>query len=275
VRGAAKRRAGYLELQFRADTNGACVRRRESPVPQNEFDQPVGFAVPGWTARERPPATPITGQYCRIEKLDAARHACDLWAAYGDAPDARVWTYLFNGPFAGFEDYAAAARLMADSADPYHYAIIDAATGKAAGTAALMRIDPAHGVIEVGNITYFRRLSRSRAGTEAMYLLMRRAFDELGYRRYEWKCDSLNAASRAAAERYGFEFEGIFRQAVIYKGRSRDTAWYAIIDRDWPLVRAAFEAWLAIENFDAAENQRRSLRAIRQELKPLPISPEG
>jgi RimJ/RimL family protein N-acetyltransferase len=235
-------------------------------VPHNEFDQPVGFPVPGWTARDRPPTTPLAGRYCQIEKLDAERHAGNLWAAYLEASDARGWTYLFTGPFADFEDYASEAQRMADSLDPFHYAIIDAPSGKAAGTAALMRIDPPNGVIEVGGIAYSPRLQRSRAGTEAMYLLMRRAFDELGYRRYEWKCDSLNAPSRAAAERYGFRFEGLFRQAVIYKERNRDTAWYSIIDREWPPVRAAFEKWLAPENFDAVGQQRRSLRAIRESI---------
>jgi RimJ/RimL family protein N-acetyltransferase len=151
--------------------------------------------------------------------------------------------------------------------DPLHHAIIDVATGKAVGTAALMRIDPAHGVIEIGSIAYSPYLKRSRAGTEAMFLFMRRVFDELGYRRYEWKCDSLNAPSRRAAERYGFQYEGTFRQAIVYKGRSRDTAWFSIIDRDWPVIRAGFEQWLAPENFDAAGNQRRSLASLRQETR--------
>jgi RimJ/RimL family protein N-acetyltransferase len=238
-------------------------RETETAVPHNEFDQPVGFPVPEWTARDRPSGASVAGRYCRIEKLDAGRHAADLWTAYREAPDARDWTYLSTGPFANFENYATAAQGMADSLDPFHYAIIDAASGTAAGTTALMRIDPANGVIEVGNITYSPRLQRSRAGTEAMYLLMRGVLDDLGYRRYEWKCDSLNAPSRAAAERYGFRFEGLFRQAVIYKERNRDTAWYSIVDREWPEVRAAFEKWLAPENFDAAGVQCRSLRAIR------------
>jgi RimJ/RimL family protein N-acetyltransferase len=126
-----------------------------------------------------------------------------------------------------------------------------------------MRTDPVHGTIEVGGISYSPRLKRTRAGTEAMYLMMRRAFDELGYRRYEWKCDSLNAASRAAALRYGFEYEGTFRQVIVYKGRSRDTAWFSILDGEWPRVRAAFETWLADDNFDASGRQRRSLADIR------------
>jgi RimJ/RimL family protein N-acetyltransferase len=152
---------------------------------------------------------------------------------------------------------------VTQSSDPLHHAVIDAATAKPAGTAALMRIDPDNGVIEVGAIIYSRRLQRSRAGTEAMFLLMRRAFDQLGYRRYEWKCDSLNAPSRRAAERYGFRFEGIFRQAWVYKGRNRDTAWLSITDREWPAIRRAFEQWLSPENFDPEGRQRRSLSALR------------
>src|SRR5262249_660992 len=124
-------------------------------------------------------------------------------------------------------------------------------------------IEPVHGVIEVGSITFSPRLKKTRAATESMYLMMRRAFDELGYRRYEWKCDSLNAPSRAAAERYGFTFEGIFRNAIVYKGRSRDTAWYSITDAEWPCVRAAFEAWLDPANFTEQGQQRRSLRELR------------
>ncbi len=232
----------------------------------NEFGQPIGFPVPAWTPRAHPPASSVAGRYCEIEKLDPDRHAHQLWECYCEASDARDWTYLFTGPFDNFRDFAFAAEKMAVSLDPFHYTVLDRASGRAAGTAALMRIDPANGVIEVGSIAYSPRLQRSRAGTEAMYLLMRRAFDELGYRRYEWKCDSLNGPSRAAAERYGFRFEGLFRQAVIYKGRNRDTAWFSIIDEEWPAVRTAFEAWLDPGNFDEAGLQRRSLAAIRAAL---------
>ena len=195
----------------------------------------------------------MVGRYCRVEPVDLARHGTDLEEAYGESADARDWTYLAADrvPLAGGGD------------DPMHHAIVDAATGKAVGTAALMRIDPANGVIEVGWVAYSRRLQRTPMATEAMYLLMRRVFDELGYRRYEWKCDSLNAPSRAAAERYGFQFEGIFRQAVMYRGRNRDTAWYSITDHEWPAIRTAFERWLAPTNFDAAGRQRESLTAMR------------
>jgi RimJ/RimL family protein N-acetyltransferase len=233
----------------------------------NQFGLPVGEELPGWTPRPRPDATPIVGRYCSIEKLDPARHAAALFEAYMDAPDGRDWTYLFVERPADLAAYRAYADSIAALSDPYHYTILDGATGQPIATSSLMRIDPAMGVIEVGNITYSPRIQRKPAGTEAQFLLMRRAFDELGYRRYEWKCDSLNAPSRAAAARYGFTFEGIFRQAVVYKGRSRDTAWFSITDKEWPVVRAAFEAWLDPANFDAAGRQKRGLADIRAALR--------
>ncbi|OZI44822.1 GNAT family N-acetyltransferase [Bordetella genomosp. 5] len=229
----------------------------------NPFGQPIGEPLPGWTARPVPPRTPIEGRYCRLEPLDAARHAAELHAAYSQAPDGRDWTYLSVGPFEDAARYRDFAERAAASNDPLHHTVIDLATGRAVGTLALMRIDPPAGVIEVGFVTYSPLLQRSRASTEAQYLLMRRAFDELGYRRYEWKCDSLNAPSRRAAERLGFEYEGLFRQATVYKGRSRDTAWFSILDSEWPAVKAGFEAWLAPSNFDADGNQRQSLAALR------------
>jgi RimJ/RimL family protein N-acetyltransferase len=234
---------------------------------ENAYGQLIGPPVPGWAPRPHPQRTVLTGRYCRIEPIDAERDARALFDAYMLAPDGRDWTYLFQerptSPAACREHLAA----IAASSDPLHYVIVDGSSALAAGTAALMRIEPVHGVIEVGSITYSPPLKKSRAGTEAMYLMMRYAFDELGYRRYEWKCDSLNAASRAAAMRYGFHFEGIFRQAIVYKNRNRDTAWYAIIDKEWPHVRAALETWLRPENFDASGRQRRTLAAIRDELQ--------
>jgi RimJ/RimL family protein N-acetyltransferase len=221
--------------------------------------QLVGKPLPGWTARPLPPRTPMVGRLCRLEMLDPARHADDLWAANGLDTESRNWTYLFVGPFASFADYRAWLEKVAAASDPLFHAIIDLKTGKAVGVATFMRIDPAHGVIEVGNINYSPLLQRTPAATEAMYLMMRRAFDELGYRRYEWKCDSLNAPSRAAALRLGFQFEGIFRQAAVNKGRNRDTAWYSIVDSEWPALKRVFEVWLAPENFDAAGRQKRQL----------------
>ncbi|MGA9865209.1 MAG: GNAT family protein [Acetobacteraceae bacterium] len=229
----------------------------------NDFGQPVGFPVPDWTPRALPPRTAMTGRYCRVEPVSVELHAADLYAAYSEAPDGRDWTYLpteLPADLATYRDFL--TRAAADR-ERLHHAIIDLATGRAVGTAALMRADPANGAIEVGYITYSPLLKRTRVGTEAMYLMMRRVFDELGYRRYEWKCDSLNAASRSAAERFGFRFEGVFRRAVVYKGRNRDTAWLSIIDSEWPALRAGFEQWLAAENFDAGGRQRKGLAEIR------------
>lgn len=229
---------------------------------RNDLGQEIGDPVPGWSARTRPPRTPIAGRYCRVEPIDPSAHAADLHAANARDAEGRMWTYMAYGPFASMADYKAwmASACLGD--DPLFHAIVDTATGKAVGVASYLRIDPANGVIEVGHIAYPPALQKTIAATEAMFLLMRRAFDELGYRRYEWKCDSLNAPSRAAAERLGFQYEGTFRQAVVYKGRNRDTAWYAITDKDWPGIKAGFEAWLAPENFDEAGRQRKNLRNL-------------
>ena len=168
------------------------------------------------------------------------------------------------GPFADAQAYLRFAEAAQASEDPLHHAVIDLATGRAIGSLALMRVDTASGVVEVGFVCYSRLLKRTRAATEAQFLLMQRAFDELGYRRYEWKCDSLNAPSRAAAARLGFRFEGVFRQAVVYKGRSRDTAWFSIIDSEWPALRAAYQRWLEPGNFDAQGGQLRSLSSLME-----------
>jgi RimJ/RimL family protein N-acetyltransferase len=229
----------------------------------NPYQQPVGEAVPDWTPRQQPPRVSLDGRYCRLEPLDAARHAADLYDAYSRAGDGRDWTYMSSGPFADAAGYREYAERIAASRDPLHYTVVDLATQKAVGTLALMRIDPANGVIEVGFVAFSPLLKRTRISTEAQYLLMKHAFDDLGYRRYEWKCDSLNAPSRETAARLGFQFEGIFRQAIVYKGRSRDTAWFSVIDKEWPARRAEFEQWLAPENFDEQGVQRRSLTAIR------------
>ena len=230
----------------------------------NEFQQPIGDPLPQWAARALPPGAPLEGRYCRLERLDPKRHAADLYRAYSAAQDGRDWTYLSIGPFTDESSYFAHAEHAAASTDPLHYAVVDSRTQRAVGTLALMRIDRAHGVVEVGHVTFSPLLKRKPISTEAQYLLMRHVFDDIGYRRYEWKCDSLNAPSRKTAQRLGFQFEGIFRQAIVYKGRSRDTAWYAIIDRDWPQQRAAFEAWLSPQNFDAEGRQRLSLTDIRR-----------
>lgn len=229
----------------------------------NAYEQPIGDPVCDWEARPQPEAITLTGRHCRLEPLDAARHADALYAAYSQAADGRDWTYLFVGPFDSAEQYREYATAIARSTDPRHYAIIDQSSGEPVGTISLMRIDPVHGVIEVGNVTFSPLLKQSVLSTEAQYLLMHYVFDTLGYRRYEWKCDSFNEPSRRAAQRLGFTFEGVFRQAVIYKGRSRDTAWFSLLAQEWPRVRASFQAWLAPENFDEQGRQRQRLEALR------------
>jgi RimJ/RimL family protein N-acetyltransferase len=231
---------------------------------RNEFGQPVGAPLPDWSPRPLPPRTPMQGRFCRVEPLDPEWHAAQLFDANGDDTDGRNWTYLPHGPYPTFESYRQYLTAAAQRDDPLIHAIVDLASDRAAGVASLMRVDAAAGVIEVGGINYSPRLQRRPAATDAMYLLMRRVFDELGYRRYEWKCDSLNAASRSAAQRLGFRYEGLFRQATVYKGRSRDTAWFSIIDSEWPALRAAFEGWLDPANFDPQGRQRRNLQSFRQ-----------
>jgi RimJ/RimL family protein N-acetyltransferase len=223
----------------------------------NAFGQQVGLPVPGWKPARLPANERLEGRLCLVERLDARRHAADLHAA-NTQDDGRMWTYLGYGPFASLPDYQDWAREAAASGDPVYYAIVDQARGKALGVASYLRIDAAIGAIEVGHLAYSPALQRSPVATEAMFLMMEHAF-ALGYRRYEWKCNALNAPSRAAAQRLGFSFEGVFRQARIDKDRNRDTAWYAIIDQDWPALQAAYRQWLSPANFDGEGRQRTRL----------------
>ena len=234
----------------------------------NVHGQPVGDPVPDWQPRPRPDTLVLSGTSCRLERLDEGRHAVDLFAADRADTDGTSWTYLPYGPFADLETYAAWVRDVSAAADPYFFAVIDTGPGsptrgRAAGVLSLLRVTPAAGTIEVGHIHLSPALQRTRASTEAQYLAMRHVFDDLGYRRYEWKCDALNAPSRRAAERLGFTYEGTFRQAQVVKGRNRDTAWFAIVDTDWPRIRDGFQAWLAADNFDGDGRQRAGLRAGR------------
>jgi RimJ/RimL family protein N-acetyltransferase len=231
------------------------------PNDVNALGQPIGFEVDGWKPPPRPPRQPMIGRTCRVVPLDPPRHGAQLHAANLLDREHRNWTYLPYGPFATLDAYEGWLRTVAAADDPMFHAIVDAATGDAVGVASYLRIDPAAGSIEVGHINYSPKLQRTIAATEAMYLMMQRAFG-LGYRRYEWKCHSLNVPSRAAAQRYGFSYEGIFRQARVDKGRNRDTAWYATIDREWPALDAAFRRWLDPANFDQAGRQRTSLSAL-------------
>jgi len=197
----------------------------------------------------------MAGRFCRLEPLDPDLHAATLSAALAGGGEVKNWTYLPYGPFRTLADFRAWMIASCLGDDPLFFAIIDLADDQPAGMASYLRIAPENGSIEGGHIHYASCLQRTPAATEAMYLLMERAF-ELGYRRYEWKCDALNVPSRAAAQRLGFSFEGIFRQATVYKGRNRDTAWYAVIDTEWPALRHAFQRWLASENFDEQGRQR-------------------
>ncbi len=224
-------------------------------------DLPRGAPVPGWTPRSRPPRAPLTGAHCRLEPLDPDRHAAGLWQAFAADTAGRGWTYLPYGPFADIGGLRAWLDGVAGSDDPLFHAILDGAGP--AGVASYLRVTPEHGTIEVGHIHFGPRLQRTSAATEALYLMLKRAFEELGYRRMEWKCDALNAASCRAAVRLGFAFEGVFRQATIVKGRNRDTAWYSLLDREWPDAARAFEAWLAADNADAQGRRRRPLAAFR------------
>jgi RimJ/RimL family protein N-acetyltransferase len=230
----------------------------------NALGQPIGAALTGWTPPPLPSREPIDGRYVRLEPIDG-RFAADLHAANLNDTDGRGWTYLPYGPFASEADYRQWMASTCFGADPMFHAIVDRAGGRAVGVAADMRIAPQSGAVEIGHVHFSPLLQRARGATEAMYLMMQRAF-ALGYRRYEWKCDALNAPSRAAAQRLGFSFEGIFRQATVYKGRSRDTAWYAVIDSDWPALARAFETWLDPANFDDAGRQRSRLSDLTRPL---------
>lgn len=224
----------------------------------NRFGQPIGDAVLNWHPPVSPPRAPIVGMRCDLVPLDIAEHGDALFEANA-LGDGSNWTYLFSESPDSREAYLAYMATTFCGDDPLCYAIIEHATRRAVGVACYMRVAPAQGSIEVGHINFSPVLQRTPVATEAMYLMMQHVF-ELGYRRYEWKCDSLNAPSRAAAQRLGFSFEGVFRQALVYKGRNRDTAWYSITDVEWPAVRAAFGKWLAPDNFDPHGAQRVQLR---------------
>ncbi|MDZ7840111.1 MAG: GNAT family protein [Gammaproteobacteria bacterium] len=230
----------------------------------NELGQPVGESVPGWHPPPRPPDEPMPGRLCRVERLDPVRHAGDLFEANLQDPSHRNWTYLPYGPFDSLEAYRHWVESKCMNDDPMFHAVVDAESGKAVGVASYLRITPPQGVIEVGHINYSPLLQSRPAATEAMYLMMQRVF-ELGYRRYEWKCDALNEKSCAAARRLGFTYEGTFRQAAIYKGRNRDTAWFSILDSEWPDMKEAFEKWLAPGNFDDNGRQRKRLSQYRKD----------
>ena len=227
----------------------------------NHLNQPIDSPVPEWSSPPYPGREPMEGRFCRLEPLSVSMHADSLFAANSLAGGEGNWTYLPYGPIDSFEDYCGWIANDSSSNDPLFFAIVDSKTGKAVGLASYLRINPECGSIEVGHINYSPLLQRTAAATEAMFLMMTRAFT-LGYRRYEWKCHAMNAPSRSAAQRLGLSYEGVFRQATVVKGRNRDTAWYAAIDQEWPAIEKAFLQWLSPSNFDEQGRQRLRLSEL-------------
>jgi RimJ/RimL family protein N-acetyltransferase len=227
-------------------------------LSSTQTSHPTADAQPA----RRPARVTLAGAYTRLVPLDASTHSRDLYVPTHGSERETLWRYLWDGPFASEADFRAALDRKAATDDPLFFAITDPRTGRATGYASYMRIEPAHQCIEVGGILFAPELQRTPAATEAMYLMARHVFEDLGYRRYEWKCDSLNRPSIRAALRLGFNFEGVFRQHMIVKGRNRDTAWFAMLDSEWPMRKAAFERWLATGNFDEAGRQKRALRSV-------------
>jgi RimJ/RimL family protein N-acetyltransferase len=228
-------------------------------------DQPIGPPVDQRPAK-RPERTTLAGRHVTLVPLDADRHADALFPLANGGERDRVWTYLADGLYVDPQAFKASIAAKAKSEDPLFFAVIDNASGGPVGYQTLMRIDAANRVIEIGNVLYTPTMQRTIGATEAQYLFAAYAFDALGYRRYEWKCNDLNAPSKRAAQRLGFTFEGVFRQHVIVKGRNRDTAWFSMLDSEWPLRRAAFERWLSPDNFDASGRQRVSLASLNSAL---------
>lgn len=239
-------------------------------VQLNAYHQPIGPSLPHWQARPQPARCVLHGKYCRLEAVNPEQHGDSLYEAYSNASDGRDWTYLSVGPFNNPAQFDQHLQTISQASNAVHYAVVEQTTGRALGTLSLMRIDPQNGCIEVGFVAWSPALKQTRMATEAHYLLMAYAIDGLGYRRYEWKCDTHNAPSQAAARRLGFRYEGIFRQAIVYKGRSRDTAWFSITDQDWPALKANFQAWLAPENFD---DQGRQKHRLGQQTTVAPAGP--
>jgi RimJ/RimL family protein N-acetyltransferase len=224
-------------------------------------ERPVGPVVDPLPPGSKPDLRPLHGRWVLLEPVSAEHHARDLYDSFKDSdPDGNVWTYLGYGPWQSFEQFEAWVRERQASRDPWFYAFINRATGKAVGMGSFMRSDAPNGVIEIGHIWMSPGLQQTREATEVIFLMIRHCFDDLGVRRLEWKCDALNAPSRRAAERFGFTFEGIFRQHLIVKGRNRDTAWFAMLDKDWHRIRAGFERWLRPENFDEKGRQKAKLQ---------------
>lgn len=237
--------------------------KKTNPNDMPTIDMPLGDIVPNWSPPPRPKRIAMHGKYCIVEPLRIEAHAADLFEANRGDRENRIWAYLPYGPFDTLQEYKQWLATTCVGRDPMFFSILQRKTGAAVGVASYLRINPAAGSIEVGHINYSPAMQRTRLATEAMYLMMRTAFD-LGYRRYEWKCNALNHRSRHAAMRLGFQYEGTFRQMMIVKGRNRDTAWYSLLDKEWHAVQCALETWLAADNFTADGRQRQSLVQIRR-----------
>lgn len=238
-----------------------------SPDLDREDGLLIGSKIDASPAR-LPGRVTIEGRYVVLVPLDPKIHADALWEKTRGEENEHLWLYMAYGPFPDREAFCADLEHKASTQDPLFFAILDKASGSAAGYAALMRMEPAHRCIEVGNILFTPAFQRTRGATEAMYLMARHVFEDLGYRRYEWKCNALNQPSRRAALRLGFTFEGVFRQHMIVKGRNRDTAWFSMLDTEWPARKLAFERWLHPSNFDADGRQKSSLSAFISEAAP-------
>jgi RimJ/RimL family protein N-acetyltransferase len=235
--------------------------RDEAAMIEDGIVMPIGPRVSPSPAK-RPGRTTLPGRLVTLTPLDPVAHGDALYEATGGEAGEQLWKYLFEGPFPSRAAFDLHLQQAAASEDPLFFAILDHGSGNAVGYAAFMRIEPAHRVIEVGSILYTPRLQRTAQATEAMYLMARHVFDDLGYRRYEWKCNALNAPSRKAALRFGFTFEGVFRQHMIVKGRNRDTAWFSILDSEWPARKANFERWLEASNFGPDGQQKIAMSAL-------------
>ncbi|CRY12798.1 GNAT family N-acetyltransferase [Yersinia enterocolitica] len=230
---------------------------------QNPFGQIIGAELPQWQSALRPQREILPGHFCYLAPVDSDKHEASLYQAYHLILDASDWTYFYCERPESENDFQQYLQTLINAKDALHYTVMDAQADVALGTVGLQRIDEKNGVIEIGSVNWSPRLKRNSAGTEAIYLLLHYVFDKLGYRRCEWKCDSLNGPSNAAAMRFGFQYEGQFRQAIVTKGRNRDTNWYSITDQEWPLIKQAFNDWLAMGNFDSQGKQKTRLQDLR------------
>ena len=232
----------------------------------NPNGQPIGSPVPDWTGAQPVRKEVLHGRFCRLEPLDTNRHTEDLWHTFGQDKTGETWTYLAHEPPQDKSEFEQRLASQAASLDPFFYAVVESKTQQAVGVASYLRISPAVGSIEIGHLHFSPLMQKTPIATETLYLLLTETFEVLGYRRCEWKCDSLNAPSRVAAARFGFQFEGVFRQALVYKGRNRDTAWYAILDSEWVQLAQAYRRWLNPSNFTSDGHQKLRLSELTSAL---------